>query len=152
MGFMYILGQALPMETAGMLERLHAKVDGQPFARRLGLRLVELKEGYARVEMEPSDGNQNFFGTIHGGAIFSLIDQAFGAAANSHGTVAVAISVTVDYLRPATSDETLYAEAREVSRTRRISTYNIEVRNQDGELKATCLAMAYRRDERIQFG
>lgn len=134
------------------MERLHAKVDEQPFARRLGLRLVELKEGYARVVMEPSAENRNFFGTVHGGAIFSLIDQAFGAAANSHGTVAVAISVTVDYLRPATSDETLYAEAREVSRTRRISTYNIEVRNQDGELKAACLAMAYRRDERIQFG
>lgn len=101
--------------------------------------------------MEPSWENRNFFGTVHGGAIFSLIDQAFGAAANSHGTVAVAISVTVDYLRPASPDETLYAEAREVSRTRRISTYNIEVRNQEGQLKATCLAMAYRRDERIQF-
>ncbi|MEM0498985.1 MAG: hotdog fold thioesterase [Methanothrix sp.] len=139
------------MEPAGMLERLHAKVDEQPFARRLGMRLVELREGYSKVEMEPSYDNRNFFGTVHGGAIFSLIDQAFGAAANSHGTVAVAISVTVDYIRPAAPDETLYAEAREISRTRRISTYNIEVRNQDGELKAACLAMAYRRDEKIQF-
>lgn len=139
------------METAGMLEMLSSNVDKQPFARRLGMRLVELKEGYSKVKMEPSDDNKNFFGTIHGGAIFSLIDQAFGAAANSHGTVAVAISVTVDYLRPATPDETLYAEAKEVSRTRRISTYNIEVRNQNGELKAACLAMAYRRDEKIQF-
>lgn len=139
------------MESAGMLEMLRSKVDEQPFARRLGMRLVELDEGYSKVVMEPSWENRNFFGTVHGGAIFSLIDQAFGAAANSHGTVAVAISVTVDYLRPASPDETLYAEAREVSRTRRISTYNIEVRNQEGQLKATCLAMAYRRDERIQF-
>ncbi|ABK14083.1 uncharacterized domain 1 protein [Methanothrix thermoacetophila PT] len=130
---------------------LRSKVDEQPFARRLGMRLVELDEGYSKVVMEPSWENRNFFGTVHGGAIFSLIDQAFGAAANSHGAVAVAISVTVDYLRPASPDETLYAEAREVSRTRRISTYNIEVRNQEGQLKATCLAMAYRRDERIQF-
>ncbi|MBC7080167.1 MAG: PaaI family thioesterase [Methanothrix sp.] len=134
-----------------MLEMLRSKVDEQPFARRLGMRLVELDEGYSKVVMEPSWENRNFFGTVHGGAIFSLIDQAFGAAANSHGAVAVAISVTVDYLRPASPDETLYAEAREVSRTRRISTYNIEVRNQEGQLKATCLAMAYRRDERIQF-
>ncbi|WP_175265676.1 MULTISPECIES: PaaI family thioesterase [Methanothrix] len=139
------------MESTGMLEMLRSKVDEQPFARRLGMRLVELDEGYSKVVMEPSWENRNFFGTVHGGAIFSLIDQAFGAAANSHGAVAVAISVTVDYLRPASPDETLYAEAREVSRTRRISTYNIEVRNQEGQLKATCLAMAYRRDERIQF-
>lgn len=133
------------------MDKLRLKVDEQPFARRLEMRLVELDEGYAKVEMRPSEENKNFFGTVHGGAIFSLIDQAFGAAANSHGTVAVAISVTVNYLRPASPEEQLYAEAKEISRTRRISTYNIEVRNKDGELKATSLAMAYRRDEKIQF-
>ncbi|NYT02217.1 MAG: PaaI family thioesterase [Methanosarcinales archaeon] len=134
-----------------VMESIRSKSDDQPFARRLGLKLVGLDEGYSRVEMEETDELDNLFGTVHGGAIFALMDQAFGAAANSHGTVAVALSVNINYLRPAMPGEALYAEAREVSRTRSICTYNIEVRDRKERLIATCQAMAFRKQEPLPF-
>jgi len=132
-------------------DSIRNKSDDQPFAKRMGLKLVGLDDGYSKVEMANTDELDNMFGTVHGGAIFALMDQAFGAAANSHGTVAVALSVNINYLRPATPGGALYAEAREVSRTRSICTYNIEVRDERDRLVASCQAMAFRKQEPLPF-
>ena len=125
------------------LDRLRVLSEREPFALRMGMQLTALEEGYARVEMTCTPEFGNFFGTVHGGAIFSLIDEAFGAAANSCGMVSVALSVNVSYLRPANTSDRLYAEASEVSRSRRISTYLIQVKDESGKLIANCHAMAF---------
>lgn len=62
-----------------------SSVEREPYSRILGIRLVELELGRAETEMEFSADMKNIFGMAHGGAIFSLIDEAFGAAANSYG-------------------------------------------------------------------
>jgi len=49
---------------------------------------------------------------IHGGAIFTLIDEAFEISCNSHGTVAVALNVNITYHRAPSPNSTLRAEAR----------------------------------------
>lgn len=134
-----------------LLQKIRENVDAQPFGKLLGMKLVELDEGYAKVEMNASPECINFFGTVHGGAIFALLDQAFGAAANSHGTVAVALNVNISYLNPALPGRTIIAEAREVSRSNRISTYDIKARDDTGELIATFQAMAYRKKDRLPF-
>ena len=54
-------------------------------------------------------------------------------------------------LNPSTPGDTLRAEAREVSRSRRISCYHIEVKNEKGDLIATCQAMAYRKKDPLPF-
>ena len=117
----------------------------------LGLRLVEVGPGNALVELKLSEDTKNIFGVAHGGAVFSLIDGAFEVAANSHGTVAVALNVNVSYINPSIPGDTLRAEAREVSRSRRISSYRIEVKNEKGDLIATCQAMAYRKKDPLPF-
>lgn len=126
-------------------------IDNQPFARMLGIRLIDLKKGYARAEMSCPGDLENIFGTVHKGAIFSLIDEAFGAAANSHGTSSVALRINVSYLSPAVPGDTLRAEAREISRSERISSYRVEVRNQDEDLIATSEGMAYRKYKTLPF-
>lgn len=123
----------------------------EPYAKMMNMRLSEIGPGSAIVEMKISDGMKNIFGTVHGGAVFSLIDGAFEAAANSHGTVAVALNVNVSYINPAMPGDLLYASAREVSRSRKISAYYIEVKNDKGELIATCQAMAYRKKDPLPF-
>jgi len=129
------------------LDRLRDLCEDEPFARKMGMQLTALKEGYSRVEMSCTPEFGNFFGTVHGGAIFSLIDEAFGAAANSYGMVSVALSVNVSYLRPAGTSDRLYAEAREVSRSRRISTFHIQVRDENEKLIANCHAMAFIKED-----
>ena len=62
----------------------------------------------------------NGYRTVQGGAIFTLADFAFAAASNAHGTVAVAINVSINFLKAGTTG-TLQAEAREVARNPKLA-------------------------------
>jgi acyl-CoA thioesterase len=132
-------------------EAIRRCVEREPYARILGIRLVDLELGRAETEMVFSGEMKNIFGRAHGGAIFSLIDEAFGAAANSHGTVALALNVNVNYISPPSPGETLRATATEISRTKRISTCDIRVLGEDGRLIAAAQATAYRKKEKLPF-
>jgi acyl-CoA thioesterase len=83
---------------------------------------------------------------VQGGAIFTLADFAFAAASNSYGTVAVAINVSISFLK-ATSSGVLVAEAKETSRNPRLGTYTVDVRDESGDLVATFQGMVYRKKD-----
>ncbi|HUT71131.1 MAG TPA: hotdog fold thioesterase [Desulfatiglandales bacterium] len=127
------------------------RVAQEPFARKLGLKLVKLEPGYALVEMTLQPDTANIFEMTHGGAIFSLIDEAFELSCNSHGTVAVALSMTVTYHRPPTQGAILRAESREIYRSRKTGTYDIKVTENEDVLIASCQALAYRKNEKLPF-
>lgn len=86
----------------------------------------------------------NFQGYPHGGVLFSLADVAFGAACNSHGVDAVALSVTIDYLAAVAPEAALVAEAREVKQGRRAGFYEMSVATEDGQAVARAHAVAHR--------
>jgi acyl-CoA thioesterase len=90
----------------------------------------------------------NGVGTAQGGAIFTLADFAFAAASNSHGTVAVAINVSITFMKSARTG-TLWAEAREISKNPKLGTYTVEVKDDQGDLVALFQGMAYRKSEKI---
>ena len=116
-------------------EAIFKKVAEEPFGRKFGLQLTDLGDGYSRVEMTPTPDMNNIFDLTHGGAIFALIDEAFQTACNSHGTLAVALSMSLTYIAPPRAGSRLTAEAREYSRTRKTATYEIKVSDADGSLK-----------------
>jgi acyl-CoA thioesterase len=91
------------------------------------------------------------FSSGHGAATYSLLDAAFELAVNSHGTVAVALSVNVNYLNAALPGETLQAEARETNLSRKISACEIRITGQDARLVATAQALAYRKKDSLPF-
>jgi len=123
----------------------------EPYANIFGIRIVELEAGRALLKMKTSENMNNLFGTTHGAAIFSLVDAAFELAVNSHGTVAVALGVNMNYLSAPLAGERLQAEAREVNRSRKISACHISVTGEDGRLIATCQALAYRKKDKLPF-
>lgn len=124
----------------------------EPFAQALHMELKELENGFSAVEMtyEP-DRMNNIYGRAHGGAIFALIDEAFETVAQADGTVAVALNVNVTYIASPEKGARLRAEAREVSRSKRTATYDIKVTEQEGNLIATCQALAFRTGKPIPF-
>ncbi len=128
-----------------LIEALKQKVQEEPFAKKMGISPVEVKEGYALVEMELGEEFLNIHGIAHGGAIFSLMDSAFELASNSHGVVAVALTMSVVFHRAPKVPGILRAEAKEVSLSKRIGTYYIEARDSEGGLVATCQAVVYRK-------
>jgi acyl-CoA thioesterase len=134
-----------------IIDTIRRKMEDEPYARKLGLSIVLLEPGRANVEMAPQADNANLFGMTHGGAIFSLIDEAFQLACNSHGTLAVALSMTVTYHKPPDRRSSLRAEAEEVHCSRKTATYEIKVTDEHGALIATCLALAYRKGDPLPF-
>ncbi|PKG33925.1 MAG: hypothetical protein CW742_00455 [Methanoregula sp.] len=79
------------------------------FARLLGIVIEEARDGYARVTMDCT-GKANPSGVVHGGAIASLADQAFGIAENCAGIHRVAVSIHIQYLVPGTGQLVAIAE------------------------------------------
>jgi acyl-CoA thioesterase len=94
------------------------------FARLLGMEINEASDGYSRVTMDCA-GKTNPGGVAHGGAIFSLADQAFGIAANCCGTHRVAVSVSIQYIAPAKGK--MVAVAKRVADNGNCDTYRIMV-------------------------
>lgn len=128
------------------LESLRHHFENDRFAAASGMRLVELRPGYAKTSLQVDDRHLNNLGTVQGGAIFTLADFAFGVAAKTGGKVAVAIDATISFLK-ATRSGTLYAEATEVSRSRRLSVCTVRVTNDAGQLIALVQGTAYIKDE-----
>jgi acyl-CoA thioesterase len=127
------------------------RIEKEPYGKKLGLKLLQLQEGRARVEMRFTSELENIFGMAHGGAIFSLMDAAFEVASNSHGTMAVALNMNINYLASPAKGALLTAEAKEINKTRRTATYDIRATEDSGKLLATCQALVYRLDKPLPF-
>jgi acyl-CoA thioesterase len=132
-------------DTLALVRRLMA---GDRWAAAAGARLVELKEGYARVRMRLREEHLNGVAVAQGGAVFTLADFAFAAASNSHGTVAVALDTSITFARAATKG-VLTAEAREESLSRRTSVCNVRVTDGEGKVVALFRGTAFRKDDSI---
>lgn len=127
------------------------QIEKEPFCKKFGLRLKEVQEGYAKVEMLFTQDMENMFGMAHGGAIFSLIDAAFEVASNSHGTMAVALNMSINYLASPEKGALLTAEAKEINRTKKTAAYEIHAKDESGKLLASCQALVYRLEKPLPF-
>lgn len=127
------------------------KAKEEPFAEKFGLQFIDVQEGYAKVTMIFTPDMENMFGMAHGGAIFSLIDAAFEIASNSHGTMAVALNMNINYLASPQKGALLTAEAREINRTKKTAAYDIRATDDSGRLLASCQSLVYRLDKPLPF-
>ena len=98
----------------------------------LGMRILALGAGSARLEMAVRDDMLNGHEICHGGFITTLADSAFAFACNSRNELTVAAGLTVDFLAPVHRGDVLTAEASEVARTGRTGVYDIVVTNRAG--------------------
>ncbi|MGM0454038.1 MAG: PaaI family thioesterase [Thermodesulfobacteriota bacterium] len=131
---------------------IYEAVEKEPLAQTFHMALVEIDRGYSMVKMAyQPEQMANIYQRAHGGAIYCLIDEAFETASQTHGTIAVALNVNVTYVASPDTEILLFAEAREVSRSRKIANYDIKVNDEDHQLIATCQAVAYRTEKPIPF-
>ena len=118
------------------------------FGEHVGIELLEVSAGSAKVKMEIKDYHLNSHKTVHGGAIFTLADLAFAVASNSHGTIAASINANISYIKAATTG-TLIAEAKEVAINPKLATYTIHVTDDAGDIIAIFQGMVYRKKAAI---
>tara|TARA_R110002167_G_scaffold100350_1_gene262090 strand:+ start:122 stop:439 length:318 start_codon:yes stop_codon:yes gene_type:complete len=93
--------------------------------------------------MQVEEDHLNFNGSCHGGAIFSLADCAFGVSSNSHGVMAAGIDAHIVYQAAAYVGEILTARSQEVSRSRKIASYQIAVESDRNGLIASFTGTVY---------
>jgi acyl-CoA thioesterase len=119
---------------ADEVARLSADVQwaGDRASRGLGMEILDVGPGRARLAMPVTERMLNQHGSCHGGFIFTLADSAFAYACNSHGQPAVAQHCTVTYLTPGRLGMRLIAEATERHRGERSGIYDITVRDETG--------------------
>lgn len=127
--------------------RIFEHISQDPFARFLGIELLELREGYSKTTLVVKEHMLNFHGLPHGGVIFSLADAAFAAACNSYGQAAVALHLDVSFLAAVEVGTRLIAEATEEHLGGRTGLYRLAVTKEDGTMIALCHGTAYRKKQ-----
>jgi acyl-CoA thioesterase len=133
---------------ADVLASIRRYFKNDRFAERADIELLEVSPGFARARMTLSEHHLNGYGSVQGGAIFTLADLAFAAASNAHGNVAVAVNVSITYMKAARTG-TLWAEARELSKNFKLGSYTVEVKDDQGDLVALFQGLVYRKSEKI---
>jgi len=127
-------------QAAAAIHRLIAR---DRFVAALGIRCVDAGAGHATVSLTVGAAHLNFNGTCHGGVIFALADTAFGLASNSHGLIAAGIDAHITYHVAAQAGDTLTATATEVSRTRKLGVYRVDLTRGDGTLISSFTGTVY---------
>lgn len=130
--------QALAEATA---KAMHARDNA---TQSLGMKIEEVRPGYARLSMLVRRDMLNGHSTCHGGFIFTLSDSAFAFSCNSRNLSTVAAGCSIEYIAPAFADDTLTAEAQERALAGRTGVYDITVTNQTGKLIALFRGKSYR--------
>lgn len=125
------------------METLRKMMSRDRFAAGASITLEEVREGYARARMEAGQQHLNGLDIVQGGAIFTLADFAFAAACNSSGVAAVAVNVSISFVKAARPGA-LVAVAEELARSTRLSTCTVKVTDASGDLVALFTGTAYR--------
>ena len=105
-----------------------------PYGRKLGIVVEEIREGYARVRKSITAEDLNPLRFAHGGVYFSMADTACGSAAAAHGRMAVTVNANYSYFRSAKTGDTLTAEAQELKAGKTICVFQVRITDQNGTL------------------
>ena len=115
---------------------------GLPFAKLIGMRLVDLRPDEAVISIEMRDDLRQPSGVLHGGVTATLIDTAMAFAVRTrlamHEATAT-IDLTVHYLRPHITG-VFTCTAKVVRAGKRIFTVSADVTGADGKLIATAIS------------
>lgn len=117
------------------------------FSQWLGIKVEELKPGYAKLEMTVRAEMINGFGVAHGGIAFSLADSALAFASNGYGKVSLALENNISFTRKVVEGDILTATVEELSLASRIGVYRITVTRQDNKTVAVFRGTVYRTPE-----
>jgi uncharacterized protein (TIGR00369 family) len=112
-----------------------------PFHALFDFRLLDWREGYARLAATAGPEHLNRAGVVHGGVVLALIDQAAAyaglhCAVPGHARRGMTLSLATQFTAPVTGG-TLVAEAEMVGRGASTFFTRVTVRDAAGTLVAT---------------
>ena len=112
------------------------------FSNWLGIKVIDLKEGFSKITMTVRSEMLNGLGVVHGGIAFSFADSAFAFACNSRNNLSLALDTSINFLKPVYISDVLIAEAIEIHNGKSTGLYQIKITNQKDQtvaiFKGTC--------------
>jgi acyl-CoA thioesterase len=97
------------------------------FSQWLGIQILEIKQGYCKLQMQIRKEMLNGFYIAHGGITYSLADSALAFASNSYGYKAVSIETSISHTESLKEGDIIRAETEELHRSGKIAVYQVKV-------------------------
>ena len=116
------------MEMENNIELMKRLNSSSMYLQSNDMKVTEVREGYAKVEMIIDEQILNVHGFVHGGALFSLADTVAGAASFASGRDSVTLTGTINYIKPGKGGK-LIGIAQEISRGRTTGVYEVFIFN-----------------------
>jgi acyl-CoA thioesterase len=126
------------------LEKLIVRGEKSPLYKLFGIKIEEVKDGFARLSMKTETMHTQLYGTVHGGVLATLADSAAAWAIFGKENIEgkpVTVEMKINYLKPVCSGK-IVAEARNVHEGNKIFVSDVEVKN-EGSLVAKSLVTYY---------
>lgn len=116
------------------MEALMKRLNGNSqYLQSNDMKVTEVRDGFARVEMLIDKQILNVHGFVHGGALYSLADTAAGAASFATGRDSVTLTGTINYIKPGKGGK-LIGIASAISQGRTTGVYEVFIYNDDSVL------------------
>ncbi|MCX5817061.1 MAG: PaaI family thioesterase [Proteobacteria bacterium] len=112
-----------------------------PYFKHLGIEVVGISEGFAKLAIDFKDHLTHPFGYFHGGAIASLADSA---GVNSVLSIlsdeekALTLEMKINYFMPVKNVK-VYAEGRVIHKGKRFAVSDVDVKTVDGQMVAKAI-------------
>ena len=120
------------------------------FAMHNGITVEDADYDYGKVSLAFEDHAKNSLDMLHGGALFTLADMAFGLASNfgqEDGTM-ISTNATISYMKSAKTGP-IVAEARLANGGRHLATYEVKIYDGQGTYIACAMISGYRLDNKL---
>ena len=119
------------------------------FSQWLGIEVLDVKEGYSKIQMIIRKEMINGFGIVHGGIAFSLGDSCFAFACNNRNVLSVALDTSINFTKPVQVNDTLIAEAKELHNGKSTGLYHITITNQHEHIVALFKGTCFRTNRKL---
>lgn len=126
-------------------ESIFSLLNNSPFYRHLGMEVLEMGEGRAKLRLEVRDEHKNLYGIVHGGVLAALLDSTCSIAVGTllgEGEAAVTLDQRINFISNV-SGGVLYGEGKALHKGRYTGVGQGEVRDEEGNLVAAGMTTVF---------
>ena len=125
-------------------EIVNKMLDNDAMSQWLGIQLISVDKGNVTLKITVRKEMTNGFNIAHGGITYSISDSSLAFSANTHGIQAVSVETSISHLKPVYTGDVLTTKVEEISMSKRIGVYTVNVYNQNNVLVSTLKGTMYR--------
>ena len=123
-------------------------INEDAFSQWLGIKILEISEGFCKLQLQVRDEMTNGFSIAHGGISYSLADSCLAFASNSYGIQSFSLETSISHTKKVESGDILIATSKEINKTNRTALYYITITNQNKEEIAHFKGIVYRTEKK----